>query len=130
MPRHSRGNARTLPAVERHRQGPVARGARTSAGPQLQSGISPSEIKVWFRFVPREGWLQQDTEGLWATRLGADTARIRNAPFLQNGVAEGDVVQFRTDTDGPHWAIGRVRSAGNRTIGGPHGTGTDAWWSA
>ncbi|WUB61708.1 DUF4265 domain-containing protein [Streptomyces sp. NBC_00582] len=73
-------------------------------------------IKVWFRFVPREGWLPQDTEGLWATRLSADTARIRNVPFLQNGVAEGDVVRFRTDSDGRHWALGRVGSAGNCTI--------------
>jgi hypothetical protein len=24
-------------------------------------------IKVWSRFVPREGWFPQDTEGLWAT---------------------------------------------------------------
>ena len=22
------------------------------------------KVKVWFRFVPREGWLPQDTEGL------------------------------------------------------------------
>ncbi|CAM5553487.1 hypothetical protein SCALM49S_03948 [Streptomyces californicus] len=33
------------------------------------------QIKVWFRFVPREDWLPYDTEGLWATRLSADTAR-------------------------------------------------------
>lgn len=73
-------------------------------------------IKVWFRFVPREGWLPQDTEGLWATRLGPDTARVRNVPFLQDGVAEDDVVRFRTDEDGLHWAEGRVRSSGNCTI--------------
>ncbi|MFE4425366.1 DUF4265 domain-containing protein [Streptomyces sp. NPDC056817] len=74
------------------------------------------KIKVWFRFVPREGWLPQDTEGLWATKLSADMARVQNAPFLQDGVAEGDVVRFQTDSDGLHWAVGRVSSAGNCTI--------------
>ncbi|MEU1672752.1 DUF4265 domain-containing protein [Streptomyces roseifaciens] len=74
------------------------------------------KIKVWFRFVPREGWFPQDTEGLWATKMGGDTARVENAPFLQDGVAEGDVVQYRTDSDGLHWAVGQVSSSGNCTI--------------
>lgn len=74
------------------------------------------KIKVWFRFVPREGWFPMDTEGLWATKLGRDTAEVRNVPFLQDGVAEGDVVRYRTDADGVHWAVGRVSSAGNCTI--------------
>ncbi|MDQ0798276.1 DUF4265 domain-containing protein [Streptomyces sp. B1I3] len=74
------------------------------------------KIKVWFRFVPREGWFPQDTEGLWATRLGEDTARVQNAPFLQDGVAEGDIVRFETGSDGLHWAAGRVSSSGNCTI--------------
>ncbi|MFE1577543.1 DUF4265 domain-containing protein [Streptomyces fradiae] len=74
------------------------------------------KIKVWFRFVPREGWLPQDTEGLWATRLGVDTACVQNAPLLQDGVAEGDVVRFQTDSDGLHWAVERVSSSGNCTI--------------
>ncbi|MFI6289575.1 DUF4265 domain-containing protein [Streptomyces sp. NPDC051018] len=74
------------------------------------------KIKVWFRFVPREGWLPQDTEGLWATDLGDCTARIENAPFLQDGVAEGDVVRYRSDPDGLRWAVGRVSSSGNCTI--------------
>ncbi|MFI6103430.1 DUF4265 domain-containing protein [Streptomyces sp. NPDC051310] len=74
------------------------------------------KIKVWFRFVPREGWFPQDTEGLWATDLGDGTARIENAPFLQNGVAEGDVVRYRTDSDGLRWAVGQVGSSGNCTI--------------
>jgi len=77
---------------------------------------TPEKIKVWFRFVPREGWFPQDTEGLWATRLSADTARVENVPFLQNGVAEGDVVRFRTDAEGLHWAMGRVSASGNCTI--------------
>ncbi|THA29635.1 DUF4265 domain-containing protein [Streptomyces sp. A1547] len=74
------------------------------------------KTKVWFRFVPREGWFPQDTEGLWATRLSADTARLQNVPFLQDGVAEGDIVRFTTDSDGLHWAVGRVSSAGNCTL--------------
>ncbi|MFJ8826176.1 DUF4265 domain-containing protein [Streptomyces sp. NPDC102467] len=74
------------------------------------------KIKVWFRFVPRDGWFPQDREGLWATTLGADTAIVQNIPFLQDGVAEGDVVRYQTDDDGLHWAVGRVSTAGNCTI--------------
>ncbi|WP_035842321.1 DUF4265 domain-containing protein [Kitasatospora azatica] len=74
------------------------------------------KIKVWFRFTPREGWFPQDTEGLWATKLSADTARVQNVAFLQDGVAEGDVVRFQTDADGRHWAVGRVSASGNCTI--------------
>ncbi|MEV0037933.1 DUF4265 domain-containing protein [Streptomyces sp. NPDC050804] len=77
---------------------------------------SVEKIKVWFRFVPREGWFPQDAEGLWATRRSADTACLQSVPFLQNGVAEGDVVRFRTDSDGLHWAVGRVSTAGNCTL--------------
>ncbi|MEU6403110.1 DUF4265 domain-containing protein [Streptomyces sp. NPDC046985] len=73
-------------------------------------------IKVWFRFVPREGWFPQDAEGLWATKLSDDTARVESAPFLQGGVAEGDVVKYQTDSDGLHWAVGQVSSSGNCTI--------------
>ncbi|MFF9126665.1 DUF4265 domain-containing protein [Streptomyces sp. NPDC014889] len=90
------------------------------------------KIKVWFRFVPRQGWLPQDTEGLWATKLDGSTARVRNVPFLQDGVAEGDVVRYRTDPDGRHWAVGRVSASGNCTIRvvpvptGPLGSGPQA----
>ncbi|MFB8101857.1 DUF4265 domain-containing protein [Streptomyces sp. NPDC056007] len=73
-------------------------------------------IKVWFRFVPREGRLPYDTEGLWATRLSADTARLDNVPFLQDGVAEGETVRFTTDADGVHWATGRAADSGNCTV--------------
>lgn len=73
-------------------------------------------IKVWFRFVPREGWFPQDTEALRATQLGVDTASVHNVPFLQDGVAEGDVLRFQTDSDGLHSAVGRVSSSGNCTI--------------
>lgn len=82
----------------------------------LVMGSSVEQIKVWFRFVPREGWYPQDTEGLWATRLSADTAQVQGVPFLQDGVAEGDVVRFQTDTDGLHWAVGRISASGNCTI--------------
>ncbi|MFD3778186.1 DUF4265 domain-containing protein [Streptomyces sp. NPDC058612] len=73
-------------------------------------------MKVWFRFVPREGWLPHDTEGLWATRLSGDTAKVGNAPFLQDGVAEGEIVRFVTDADGLHWSTERVAASGNCTI--------------
>lgn len=74
------------------------------------------QIKIWFRFNPREGWLPYDTEGLWATRLSSTTARIANAPFLQDGLAEGTVVRFVTDTDGLHWATGQVAASENCTV--------------
>ncbi|WP_269856978.1 DUF4265 domain-containing protein [Streptomyces sp. RPT161] len=78
--------------------------------------VGHQRIKIWFRFVPREGWLPHDTEGLWATRISDDTARVENVPFLQDGVAEGDVVRFTTDADGRHWAKERVSASGNCTI--------------
>jgi hypothetical protein len=78
---------------------------------------SPGDrIKVTFRFAGREDWLPSDTEALWATRLGTDVARIDNVPFLQNGIAHGDVVRFATDTDGINWAVARVRASGNCTL--------------
>ena len=85
---------------------------------EKRDGLRSDEhrIKVWFRFVPREGWLPQDTEGLWAVLLGEDTARVENVPFLQDGVAEGDLVRFTTDADGRHWATERVEASGNCTI--------------
>ena len=42
-------------------------------------------IEIRFRFVPR------------AARVGSDTARISNVPFLRNGVAGGHVVRFVSD---------------------------------
>ena len=77
---------------------------------------APDLIKVWFRFVPREGWLPYDAEGLWARRLSEDTALVANVPFLQEGVAEGDVVRFVTDAEGLHWAGERVEASGNCTV--------------
>ncbi|MDX3380677.1 DUF4265 domain-containing protein [Streptomyces niveiscabiei] len=76
----------------------------------------PDRIKLWFRFVPRQGWLPHETEGLWATPTAPGAARVDNAPFLQDGVAEGDVMSFRTDPDGRHWATGRITASGNCTI--------------
>ncbi|MFG1841218.1 DUF4265 domain-containing protein [Micromonospora sp. NPDC049175] len=73
-------------------------------------------IKIWFKFVPREGWLPYDTEGLWGVAAGPDTARICNAPFLQDGVAEGDLVRFTVSPDGLCWATGRVEASGNCTV--------------
>jgi Domain of unknown function (DUF4265) len=77
---------------------------------------SPELVKLWYRFAPREGWLPYDTEGLWAVRLSKDTARVANAPFLQDGVAEGEVVRFATDAEGLHWAVERVEASGNCTV--------------
>ncbi|MFJ9622080.1 DUF4265 domain-containing protein [Streptomyces sp. NPDC101181] len=74
-----------------------------------------------------DGWPHCDTEGLWATRLGPDTARVDNVPFLRDGVAEGEIVRFWTDEDGVRWASGRVAESGNCTVrvlplpGGPLG---------
>lgn len=87
------------------------------AEPETQQSQPAQElIKVWYRFVPREGWLPYDTEGLWAVRLSPDTARVANAPFLQDGVAEGEIVRFTTDINGLHWAVERVESSGNCTV--------------
>ena len=88
----------------------------TSTTPSEPITAESNRIKVWFRFVPREGWLPQDTEGLWAKRLSSDTARVENIPFLQDGVAEGEVVRFVTDADGVHWAKERVEASGNCTL--------------
>ncbi|MFE3445155.1 DUF4265 domain-containing protein [Nocardia sp. NPDC059180] len=85
----------------------------TPSGPGTHEG---DWIKVWYRFVPRDGWLPDDTEGLWATQLSDDTARVENAPFLQDGVAEGEIVRFVTDADGRRWAKERVEASGNCTI--------------
>ncbi|NUW33446.1 DUF4265 domain-containing protein [Nonomuraea sp. SMC257] len=87
-----------------------------SLAPSERRPAEPGLIKVWFRFVPREGWLPYDTEGLWATRLSRDTACVANVPILQDGVAEGDVVRFSTDDEGLHWACERVEASGNCTI--------------
>lgn len=73
-------------------------------------------IKVWFKFVPREGWLPYNSEGLWATQLSEDTARVENVAFLQDGIAQGDVVRFEADRDGVCWATGRVQASGHCVI--------------
>ncbi|MCO6010579.1 DUF4265 domain-containing protein [Actinoallomurus purpureus] len=86
------------------------------AAPSERLPREPDLIKVWFQFVPREGWLPYDTEGLWTTRLSRDTARVANVPFLQDGVAEGDVVRFITNDEGLHWACERVEASGNCTV--------------
>ncbi|MEU8541076.1 DUF4265 domain-containing protein [Streptomyces sp. NPDC048717] len=99
----------------------------TPAAPADPAAVPADRVKVWFRFVPREGWLPQDTEGLWALPVGPGTARVVNVPFLQDGVAEGDVVRYVTDGEGLHWATGRETASGNVAIrvlpvpGGPLG---------
>jgi hypothetical protein len=97
----------------------------TSLGDEAQMSMSvadvygqhaASDVKIWFRFVPREGWLPYDTEGLWATLVGPNLARVRNVPFLQDGIAQGDVVRFETDSEGLNWSRERVEASGNCTI--------------
>ncbi|SCG56166.1 protein of unknown function [Micromonospora echinaurantiaca] len=88
----------------------------TSPAPDRNRPIGERHVKVWFRFTPREGWLPYDREGLWGVTVGPDTARICNVPFLQDGVAEGDVVRFLTDAHGAHWAAERVEPSGNCTV--------------
>nr|WP_211275625.1 DUF4265 domain-containing protein [Actinoplanes rectilineatus] len=64
----------------------------------------------------REGWLPYDTEGLWVTQLGEDTARVENVAFLQDGIAQGDVVRFQMNQNGMRWATGRVEASGHCVI--------------
>jgi len=90
--------------------------AMTSPAPDRDLPVGDQRVKIWFKFVPREGWLPYDTEGLWGFAVGPDTARIANVPFLQDGVAEGDVVRFVTAADGRCWATGRVEASGNCTV--------------
>src|SRR5262245_58517006 len=87
--------------------------SRSFVGPE-PSGAG--YIRVCFKFVPRDGWLPYDTEGLWAVPLTDDTAMIANVPFLQDGVAEGDIIRFVTLADGQSWATGRVVASGNVTL--------------
>jgi hypothetical protein len=87
-----------------------------SVAPERDQPAGEQLVKIWFKFVPREGWLPYDTEGLWAVAVGPDVARISNVPFLQDGIAEGDVVRFVQHADGRRWATGRVESSGNCTV--------------
>jgi hypothetical protein len=82
-----------------------------TTAPDLHERPPGAAIKIWFKFVPREGWLPYDTEGLWATQLSEDTARVDSVAFLQDGVAQGDVVRFMADAEGVCWATGRVQGS-------------------
>ncbi len=87
-----------------------------TTAPDVYKQPTSDAIKIWFRFVPREGWLPYDIEGLWATALSAETAQINNVPFLQDGVAQGDIIRFETDSDGLRWARERVHASGHCAI--------------
>lgn len=84
-------------------------------------------VEVWFRFVPRQSWLPYDTEAVPGVPAGPDTVRITRPPFLQEHLAEGDVVQVTAHPDGTRWATRRVSASGNCTVrvlpvpGGPLG---------
>ncbi|MEV6964851.1 DUF4265 domain-containing protein [Hamadaea sp. NPDC051192] len=73
-------------------------------------------IKIWIKFVPRDGWLPYDTEGLWAEPLDGHTARVRSIPFLANGIAFGDVLNYTVGEDSTRWASGRVATSGHCTV--------------
>ncbi len=88
----------------------------TPHAPDVRESPADNAIKIWFKFVARPGWLPYDTEGLWATPAGNDTARLCTVPFLQNGAALGDLVRYQTDDDGRHWALARVESSGHCVI--------------
>lgn len=88
----------------------------TAAVPDRPAPRREDLVKVWFKFAPREDWLPYDTEGLWAELVDADTARVANVPFLQDGVAEGDVVRFTVLEDGLRYSTGRVEASGNCTV--------------
>jgi hypothetical protein len=87
-----------------------------TTSPEMHERPTGDAIKVWFKFVPRAGWLPYDTEGLWATQLTPDTARIENVAFLQDGVAQGDVIRFEVDTVGMRWGRERVLASGHCVI--------------
>lgn len=73
-------------------------------------------IKIWVKFVPREGWLPYDTEGLWAEPIDGHHGRVRSVPFLANGIAFGDVLSYTFGEDATRWATGRVEASGHCTI--------------
>jgi Domain of unknown function (DUF4265) len=64
--------------------------------------------------------------------LTGDTARLANVPFLQDGVAEGEIVRFATRAESLHWALERVEASGNCAVrvipipAGPLGTSARA----
>jgi hypothetical protein len=76
---------------------------------------SAQRIKIWFRFDPKDLFPEMETEGLWGSLVSDDTARIENVPFLQDGVAEGDIVRFVT-LDGVHWCQEKVSASGNCVV--------------
>ena len=84
----SHGRSTRLGAgLGRQVSGPTARGwmmmAAMTPMVDVHQPRTDGRIKVWFRFVPREDWLPFDTEGMWATPITADTARIDNVPFFR-----------------------------------------------
>ncbi|MEN3534349.1 DUF4265 domain-containing protein [Microbispora sp. ZYX-F-249] len=99
-----------------------------SSSSESTTMVADDRVKVWYRFVPREGWPQFDQEGVWATPLGGDLAQVDNVPFFVDGAAEGDIVRFTTDAEGVRWVEERVEWSGWCTIlvlpvrGGPKPT--------
>ncbi|MEU7916928.1 DUF4265 domain-containing protein [Microbispora bryophytorum] len=99
-----------------------------SSSSESTAMAADGRVKIWYRFVPREGWPQFDQEGVWATPLGGDLAQVANVLFFVDGAAEGDIVRFTTDAQGVRWVKERVEWSGRCTIlvlpvrGGPKAT--------
>ncbi|MFF5108265.1 DUF4265 domain-containing protein [Streptosporangium sp. NPDC000509] len=75
-----------------------------------------NRIKVWFRFVPREGGASlqhRRTLGHAAWRGHRPSGK---RPLSARGVAMGDVVRFATDAEGLHWAKERAEASGSCTV--------------
>lgn len=63
-----------------------------------------------------DGWPPAASERLWATRVGADIAKLDNIPFFVRGYAWGDLVRFTTNDDGVLQATELVEPSGGCTI--------------
>ncbi|MDP9829926.1 DUF4265 domain-containing protein [Kineosporia succinea] len=73
-------------------------------------------FKLWFKYPPRDGYPDQDTEGVWAVPISPSTARVASAPFHQVGVAPGDVVRFEEDEWGQNWALEIIEPSGHCVV--------------
>ncbi|WP_223166596.1 DUF4265 domain-containing protein [Nonomuraea sp. SYSU D8015] len=85
------------------------------AAPSERLPTGPGLIKVWFQFTPPGRLASLRHRRALGHALETGTARVANVPFLQDGVAEGDVVRFTTD-DGLPWACERVEASGTCTV--------------
>lgn len=74
-------------------------------------------VKVRFALERDEdGWPPAESEGLWAEPVDGDLYRLDNIPWFVRGVAAGDVVQARPDTDGVLWFVEVRERGGHMTV--------------